>query len=43
MEEVGGGEGREEFQRVTQTGQLKFYESFLEASVIFSRIWEGER
>ena len=42
---MGGGwgdGGQEEFQRVIQTSLLRFSESFLEASVIFSRIWEGE-
>ena len=38
---VGDG-GEDELQRVIQTGQLRFSESFLEASMIFSRVWEGE-
>ena len=36
-----GGGVEEEFQRVTQTGQLKSSMSFLDASMVFSRIWVG--
>ena len=36
-----GGGGEEEFQRVTQTTQLKFSESFREDSVILALISSG--
>ena len=36
-----GGRGEEEFQRVTQTTQFKFSDSFREASVILALISSG--
>ena len=38
----GWGGGEEESQRVTQIGQLRFSESFLDASVTFSCVCVGE-
>ena len=40
--EEGSGGGEDEFQRVTQACQLRFSESFLEASVTFSSVCGGE-